>query len=355
MAALEFSRQGATVLLVDRAAFPRSKVCGACLNPFALALLRRVGLGESIARAGAAHIHQMSLAAGRSRANIPLIGWRVLSRLRLDMTIVTAAQAAGARFMPGTQAVLGPIQADRRVLRLDEQGERVEVGARLVVAASGLGGGFLRGEESFEAQIAPGSRIGLGTTVDSFPASYAPGIIYMAYGSGGYAGLVQTEDGALNIAAALELETVRQFQNPGAAVTQILDGAGSPAIANLARMSWHGTPPLTRSVSRPAWPRVLAIGDASGYIEPFTGEGIGWALASGARVAQFAGPALQNWQPDLEADWISVQKKVRADSGRLCRAITWVSRRPKLARGLVGCLGRWPRLANPLLRRIASA
>ncbi|HEY7428386.1 MAG TPA: FAD-dependent oxidoreductase, partial [Gemmataceae bacterium] len=46
MAAHELARRGCAVLLVDRAAFPRWKVCGCCLNGHALVTLQAAGLGQ---------------------------------------------------------------------------------------------------------------------------------------------------------------------------------------------------------------------------------------------------------------------------------------------------------------------
>jgi flavin-dependent dehydrogenase len=45
-------------------------------------------------------------------------------------------------------------------------------------------------------------------------------------------------------------------------------------------LDWLGTLPLTRRTPRPAGHRVLVVGDAAGYVEPFTGEGMAWALAT---------------------------------------------------------------------------
>ena len=216
------------------------------------------------------------------------------------------------------------------------------------VAADGLGGGAIK---KVLAHVSPVANR-RGANVESFPAFYEPAVIHMAYGSEGYAGL---EDGTLNIAAALDVGAVDQLQNPGAVIARTLDQTHWPAIPDLSDASWHGTPPLTRQLARPAGPRALAIGDSSGYVETFTREGIGWALSSGVKVAEFAGASLRRWQPHLAEEWIRLQAKTRDDTGRLCRTIAWVSRRPRLARQLVGCVGRWPWLANPLLRRIASA
>ena len=52
LAAREVARRGASVLLLDRAAFPRYKVCGCCLNPRSLGVLDRVGLGHLVGQLG---------------------------------------------------------------------------------------------------------------------------------------------------------------------------------------------------------------------------------------------------------------------------------------------------------------
>lgn len=353
MAAHALSRQSLKVLLVDRAKFPRWKVCGACLNPFTLSLLEKSGTAKMTALCGAVPIRQMHLAAGRSRATIPLSGWQVLSRRSLDAALVEAAQSVGTQFLPGTQAELGRALPDRRILILRYEGEQAEVSARLVVAADGLGGGLLRGEEGCAIQVAPRSRIGVGAVLDSCPPFYEPEVIHMAYGPGGYVGCVRLEDGKLNVAAALEVAVVKKARGPATVIARLLEQTGWPAIANLSDVAWQGTPPLTRQPTRPAATRVLAIGDAGGYVEPFTGEGIGWAMASGCMLAEFAGRAVHRWQASLADQWIALQKRNKTQSCQLCRAVTWVSQHPALARSLVGIVGRWPRLADLLLRRIA--
>jgi flavin-dependent dehydrogenase len=54
IAARECAKQGLRTLLVDKAAFPRPKVCGCCLNANAMATLERLGLGGAVARLGPA-------------------------------------------------------------------------------------------------------------------------------------------------------------------------------------------------------------------------------------------------------------------------------------------------------------
>ncbi len=218
----------------------------------------------------------MQLAAGPSSVAFRLSGWQVLSRTQLDSALVEAAIASGTHFLSETQVTLGPAWADRRMVSLRCGNEQLEIAARLILAADGLGSRLLQDEDSRAIQTAPGSRVGAGVVADSSPAFYEPGIIYMTYGAGGYVGLVRLEDGRLNLAAAFDLEFLKKSQNPGIAAAKLLHETGWPSVEGLAELPWQGTPTLTRQADRPASARVFAIGDAGGYIEPFTGEGIGW-------------------------------------------------------------------------------
>src|SRR5438552_5484187 len=74
LAAHQLARMRKSVLLVDKASFPRWKVCGCCLNAEALAVLRGAGLGQLTTRAGAVPFHQVALASHTSRTVLPLPG-----------------------------------------------------------------------------------------------------------------------------------------------------------------------------------------------------------------------------------------------------------------------------------------
>jgi flavin-dependent dehydrogenase len=256
--------------------------------------------------------------------------------------------------LSSAQASLGPEAAHGRKVHLRAENHEEVITAKLVIAANGLGSRLLLDEPGCAVRSAPESRVGAGVVAEIAPEFYQDGVVYMAYGTGGYVGLVRLEDGRLNIAAALDVGPLRAAHNPGSAAAKVLDEIGWPAIPGLCDLDWHGTPTLTRQPARPAGTRVFAVGDAAGYVEPFTGEGIGWAMASGAAVVSVATRAVHSWHPSLADEWASIQGRA-AHSRRLCRAMTWVSRRPMLARAMIGAVAQLPWLAGPLVSQVGRA
>jgi menaquinone-9 beta-reductase len=352
LAAHELARRGVRALLVDRSVFPRGKVCGCCLSGRALATLREAGLGNLPARCGAVPLEGARLAARGGCARVGLSGGAVLSREAFDSALVESAVRAGADFLPGTRAALEPDAGAARTVRLHQGGSVARVSARVVLAADGLGGGLLARAGLGAAPAVPGARVGAGVVAPEGPDFYAPGTVYMACGEHGYLGLVRLEDGRLDLAAALDAGRLRAAGGPGEAAAELLAEVGWPAPRRLTELAWRGTPALTRSARRVSAGRVFALGDAAGYVEPFTGEGIAWALAAGAAVAPLAARAARRWHPALAHEWAALYNRVVARRQLACRAASAVLRRPWLARALIRVLARLPALARPVVRHL---
>src|SRR4029077_7750493 len=100
-------------------------------------------------------------------------------------------------------------------------------------------------------------------------------------------------------------------------------------------------PPLTRRRPRLAGLRFFVLGDAAGYVEPFTGEGMAWALAAAVAVAPLADRAAVAWQPSLEREWERTSRQVVRHRQWTCRAAAAVLRRPWLTRAVVALLTHW--------------
>lgn len=352
VAARTLAQRGAAVLLVDRATFPRYKVCGCCLNRRALRALEAAGLGDVPSHLGAISLHRVRLAAGHWQADTFLSGGVALSRTALDTALAAAAVTAGAAFLPATRASLGPARIGGRTLRLVRGVGRIEVAARVVLAADGLGGRLLAGESNPMPQT--GSRMGAGVVADIAPATYEPGVIFMACAAPGYVGLVRLEDGRLDVAAAFNPTCIRAAGSLGLAAASVLREVGLPPVPDLEHLPWRGTPLLTRQVPRPATERVFTLGDAAGYVEPFTGEGIAWALAAATAVVPVTLQACRHWTPALASRWSACFRHAVGRRQRVCRAITHLLRRPLLTRAVVATLGRAPALAAPVIHYLHS-
>jgi flavin-dependent dehydrogenase len=352
LAARELALRGVEVLLVDQAAFPRWKVCGCCLNAQALAVLEEAGLGELAPRSGAVPLDAIELAARGRSARVRLAGGVSLSRSTLDAGLVGAAVRAGAAFLPQTRAALAdaPPGEDARCVELHQGPAALPVRARCVLAADGLGGKLLARAGVTEAPAAPGSRIGAGAVVPSAPAYYRPGTIYMACGEHGYVGLVRLEDGRLDVAAALDASWVRECGGPARAAAPLLDEAGFPPVPLLGQTPWRGTPALTRRAATCAAERLFVVGDAAGYVEPFTGEGMAWALTAGRAVAPLAAEAARGWRPELARAWAARYRRVVTRRQAACRAFALALRYPALVGSLVRVLAHAPILAAPFAR-----
>ncbi len=337
---------GARVLLLDRARFPRPKTCGSCIAPAALAALAEAGLETLPALAGAVPLRSTRLRSPGHTATLPLSGGVVLSRERLDAALLDEARAAGARVREGVHAV-DPLRTAHSGTVEVRDGERREtLSARIVILATGLAGARTG------ARPAPNARLGAGF-VGRFPAAdLEPGVVDMVVGPGGYVGRVLLEDGRVDAACALDPDAVARGGGLGPAVAELLRATGRPGARELAAAPWRGTPLLSRRVD-PAPRGALLVGDAAGYVEPFTGEGIAWALAGGAAVARTVTAAGDfGWSPELARAWRREYRRTVAARFGHARALAWLLRRPRLTAASVALAAFLPGAGAAWARRV---
>jgi flavin-dependent dehydrogenase len=355
MAARELARRNASVLLVEKSRFPRYKVCGGCFNSRSLRLLRSVGLGQLLDEIGATPLTRVRLAVRRSSADVPMPTGAAASREVFDAALVKSAIAAGVQFLPATSASIRPVADARwRQLRLRHDSTESSADCRVVLAANGLAGSLdepppdVNDTECGRAWTA-GSRIGAGTIADDC-SSYDPSTVHMACGAQGYVGLVRIEGGRLDVAAALDPQAARRSGGPGELAASIIAEAGLPEVTGLSNRPWKGTPHLTRSAPRLAGERLFVLGDAAGYIEPFTGEGIAWAFSSATLVAPLAMRALERWEPAHARRWRAIYRRRVTPRQIACRVASALLRRPWLTHLMVRALSIMPWLLWPLLQ-----
>ena len=164
----------------------------------------------------------------------------------------------------------------------------------------------------------------------------------------GYVGLVRLPDGRIDVAAALRPEALRADHGPAACMRRMLGDAVLDAEAVLAA-PWCGTPLLTRKRTRLACAGVLVAGDAGGYVEPFTGEGMSWALASGAAAGVHAVAVLRG--EATEDDWNHAGHALLRAARWRCRVTGWLLRHPAFVNLGLRTMRSMPSLSE----RIANA
>jgi flavin-dependent dehydrogenase len=190
------------------------------------------------------------------------------------------------------------------------------VAGRVLVAADGLGHPSLRNLGEFRRIRESAWRVGLGTVIPRFRTGDGHHTIQMAIAPEGYVGMVEAERGLCVVAAAVEPRHLRACGDASTAIECILHETKSP-IPEFSG-AWQGTPALTERLVRPVGWRVVVVGDAAGYVEPFTGEGIAWALTDAATVPRLVHRGLHDWTDRVERDWIRARNRVLG-SQRLCR------------------------------------
>ena len=348
LAGILLARQGRRVVLIERSAWPREKTCGGCLSAGAVAVLKRAGLADVLVHAQP--LHRVRWHVGSRCLDLPTPGGYALARSEFDALLVEHARAAGCTFLPGTSALLEgktPCAA-QRTLTLHSGGTTQTLRASAVLAADGIAGTSLAKQDWARWELSAESYIGVAATCASFPDPPPRGEIHMHAGPGGYVGLVRLPDGRIHVAAAISPAAARRAGSPAAVMAQILGASGRPAPVDLPRL--HGTPYLSRHRNALGAHRVLAIGDACSYVEPFTGEGIAWALKSAEAVVALLPPAEAPWPDELPHRWLELHREVLARSQWLCRTLRPMMHAPALAAaGLI--VGN----ALPPLRRLIAA
>ena len=355
LAALGLSRSGASVLLVEKYDFPREKVCGGCLNGRALGVLESVGLGTLALQAGGTPIESFRLGQGGREWNLKLPAGMAVARGSFDQALVGAAIDSGTSFLPRTEArVASPSREFLRV-ELEDGRARRTVEARVVLLATGLSSRGIPGWARPGARIAPRSRIGAGCFLDATSPDYPGGTIHMAVGRDGYVGLIRLADGRLHAAAAIGPTALDGGTGPGPVADRILREAGFPSLGGLQDARWKGTVALTRQTRPLGDHRLLILGDAAGYVEPFTGEGIAWALESGRAIVPVVLRALERWEPSLVDQWGEIHHRLVRHRQSFCRAAAIVLRRPVLVRAAFGAAAWIPGATAQVLQRMNTS
>jgi len=294
--AAALARRGIEVLVLERAPAWQWRAGGVFTSPAAVRALERAGLGRDELDGLARPIPAMRLETpggvlvrltyGADRGGSPAVGF---DRSRLDPALEAVARDRGVEIRRGVRVDAVELDPDGpATLRLGQESIR----ARIVVGADGSGSVVARAAGvARSARLAP--RVGLTWHVmDPRPAAAEtarPGPdARLAVIRDGYVGLAPVPGGRLNIGIVLGPSWRDGLARDGATATTRRALAMVPPSAD-DPIAWAdatpcdriaGAAPLGGRAIRRAGPGWFLVGDAAGFLDPFTGEGLHRALVS---------------------------------------------------------------------------
>lgn len=299
IAAVVLARAGARVVVFDRARFPRPKLCGDTINPGAVRILTRLGLDGVLA--GGLPIHGMIVTGEPSvhvvgRYPSGTVGMS-LSRALLDERLIRAAANAGARVEEGVLVQGASVDVHGAVtgVRISTPGGNEDtVTSRVVIAADGH---FSRTARALRlsASAARPRRWAAGALFDGVAGLGDCGEMHVR--AGHYLGVAPLPGGLAN--SCVVTANTRALREPSL-LASCLDA--DPLLRDRFRhaRAIGGTTvlgPLAVDASAAGMPGLLLAGDAAGFIDPMTGDGLRFAFRGAELAAAEALRALrEGWQ-----------------------------------------------------------
>ena len=335
--ALLLARRGHHVVLVDRARFPRDKACGEGVMPPGVAALRRMGLYERVLATGARPLDGVTYQqrGGDQQVHVPFpappgggpaagLGVR---RTSFDAALVDAVRQERTSTVREAERVTGLLR-DPSDAVIGVTTTTGEIRARIVIAADGL-----------HSQI----RSWAGLTV--------PSRARVRYGLAGHWRVDTRHRDAVTVTLAGGHEWYEAPVGPDLLLVSILTSRSRPAMTarsygHVARRSIPGirnadlvSGPLGAAhfhqrVRAVADGRVFLVGDASGYDDPTTGDGIAIGMLLGEFLAGHTGEFLSGRiaRETAATRYAADHADLVRDRRRLTRLALFLARSPALSR-----------------------
>lgn len=366
--AFALAREGVDVLVLDRAKFPRDKICAEYLSPQASRILSDMGVLDEIEATGPAHLRGMRVSApngttadGEFASSHGFRGFRdsglAIRRTILDDIVLRGARRAGARVEESMRVTDLTRNGGGRVCgvkALDGAGAERILRARYVVGADGL-------------RSVVGRRLGLMKTSRIWPRRIALVAHYenvaevgdigeMHVDYDGYFGLVDVGGGKINVAVVIPQSRAEKL---GDGKTEFFERwiAERPHLARRFASAQRVTPVRATgpfaTASRQAWARGAAlVGDAADFFDPFTGEGMYAALRGGELLAPYLIEALGRGEKEEKAVLSGYDRARKREFGgkwKLERIVGMAIAYPWFLNNAAGVLARRKDLADLLV------
>jgi menaquinone-9 beta-reductase len=314
---------GLRTLVLEREKIPREKVCGDCVNPACWSVLERLEVAQQIrnsAHGVLERVEFISIGGRKLRVNLPR-GDRseiAIKRSLLDQILLNRARALGAE-----------VREEATVIALDRSPAgnwkidtvREIFLARVIVGADGRNSTVARLRNLLPRPAR--ERVALQAHIP-LPRNFGNRVV-LQFLPEGYSGQAPINDRELNLCLIGTPPTISSLRRR------------AEGQFNLPKeQQWRTITPLTRAAIAVAYENLFFIGDAARVVEPFTGEGIYYALRSGELAENAITKIIRGKDPQSAA-----REFVRAHRA-MYRGRLWIN---KLARTAVLS----PRIASAML------
>jgi len=336
-AALLLARAGLSVALVEKAPFPRRKVCGEFISATTWPLLDALGVSVPLAARSGPLVARVGLFARDAVLDAPMPAacsseaWgRAVAREHLDTALRDAAAQAGVEiWQPWSVRGWQANESGHLATLESEDGGIVEMQTRLVVAAHGS---WERGPATESMSRAHGDADLLGFKAhferSRLPADLMPLVLF----PGGYGGMVHVGEGRASFSCCIRRDALRNCReaHPGlgageAVILHVMESCAGvrEALAPAQRAgAWLSAGPIRPGVRALARRGLVAVGNAAGEAHPLVAEGISMAIQSAwllanevAAAGSLADAALDSIAARYEQRWKdNFATRVRASS-----------------------------------------
>ncbi len=366
-AAFQLASAGIGVTLVDRARFPRDKVCGESLSPGAIARLRAIGMWPAVGAGPESPLASMPVRgmkvrsprgttfSGAYRDGADGTGIAI-RRTVLDHSLLERARARGARIVEAVEVTRGEVTPDggAAIFARDTGGKAsLRYEAKRVIVADGRRSFLARQLGFIEPENLYHERRRFAVRAHCEGVTGLSDFAEMEVGRGGYCGIAPLSASRANVCyvlftnrldiapATIERDFRRHLEGFPGVAHRLIQARIEGAIRVVGPLRLRSK----RQVNGP----FLACGDTTGFLDPFTGEGIAHAIATGIRAAAAAGESLQG-RPGALREYERYVRSLRRIKGTSALLLYGLVSRHALADTAAAIFTRVPRLGDAVVR-----
>jgi geranylgeranyl reductase family protein len=263
------ARAGLRTLLLEREKFPREKVCGDCINPSCWPVLRRLELEDRVRALPHGKLRTVEfIGVNRQSVSIALPeGTEIaVKRSLFDGLLMSRAIELGAEVFQQATVTELSLTNNWSIRAANQHFE-----ARALVAADGRNSTVAR-LRNLLPRVGK-ERVALQTHV-RLPRDFGERVV-LQFVAEGYSGQAPTGNGELNLCLVGEPDSISNLKR-----------WAEKDFGIQRDQAWRTVTPLTRLALPATQEQLFLIGDVARVVEPFTGEGIFYALRSGELAAQ---------------------------------------------------------------------